>query len=136
MAGKFVNTKYQDTVQSLVDGVKDKINSPFYQYNNEKPTIVTYYNINRKKSCVDEGTGMAYANIGDKSSLKYNKIDKIIEVFCEGTHIHVINHNLNHKWNDNIPVNPFNHTHKIIYPNQYVTKSEVEEMINNALNNK
>ena len=30
MAGKFVNTKYQDTVQSLVDGVKDKINSPFY----------------------------------------------------------------------------------------------------------
>lgn len=78
MAGKFVNTKYQDTVQSLVDGVKDKINSPFYQYNNEKPTIVTYYNINRKKSCVDEGTGMAYANIGDKSSLKYNKIDKMI----------------------------------------------------------
>ena len=72
----------------------------------------------------------------EELKVSYNKIDKIIEVFCEGTHIHVINHNLNHKWNDNIPVNPFNHTHKIIYPNQYVTKSEVEEMINNALNNK
>ena len=78
MAGKFVNTKYQDTIEQLVDGVKDKLNSPFYQYNNEKPTVVTYYSINKKKSCVDEGTGLIYSDLSEKSSLRYNKIDKMI----------------------------------------------------------
>lgn len=78
MAGKFVNTKYQDTIENLVEGVKDKINSPFYQYNNEKPTVVTYYNINKNKSCVDEGTGLIFADLTEKSPLKYNKIEKMI----------------------------------------------------------
>lgn len=62
-----------------------------------------------------------------------DKIDRMIEVFCEGTHIHVINYNSNHKWNSVFPTNPFNHTFEVPCSNQYVTKSEVEEMINNAL---
>ena len=35
----------------------------------------------------------------EELKVSYNKIDKIIEVFCEGTHIHVINNNLNQTHN-------------------------------------
>lgn len=73
--GKFINTTYQDTVDNLVDMNKNLIDNPFYLFNNQKPTKVTYYNINIEKSTLDPGSELSYTNIGDKSSLRYNVIN-------------------------------------------------------------
>ena len=69
----------------------------------------------------------------EELEIPQDKIDRMIEVFCEGTHIHITNYNSNHKLNSVFPTNPFSHTFEVPCSNQYVTKSEVEEMINNAL---
>ena len=70
--GKFINTTYQNTVDNLVDMNKDLTNNPFYLFNNQKPTKVTYYNINKEKSTLDPGSELAYTNIGDQSPLRFN----------------------------------------------------------------
>lgn len=75
---KFINTTYQTTVQHLVDASNSKLNNPYYQYNDERPTELTYYNINQKESTIDNSTSYIYQDIGDNSGIKYNKINNLI----------------------------------------------------------
>ncbi len=72
--GKFINTTYQNTVDNIVDLNKDLVSNPFYLFNNQKPTKVTYYNICLEKSTLDPGSELAYTNIGDMSPLRFNEI--------------------------------------------------------------
>lgn len=72
--GKFINTTYQNTIDSITDMNKDLISNPFYLFNNSKPIKVTYYNICLDKSTLDPGSELAYTNIGDKSPLRFNVI--------------------------------------------------------------
>lgn len=72
--GKFINTTYQNAVDSIVDMNKDLISNPFYLFNSNKPVKVTYYNICLEKSTLDPGSELAYTNIGDKSPLRFNAI--------------------------------------------------------------
>lgn len=72
--GKFINTTYQNAVDSITNMNKDLISNPFYLFNNNKPTKVTYYNICLDKSTLDPGSELAYTNIGDKSPLRFNVI--------------------------------------------------------------
>lgn len=75
--GKFINTARKDTVDSLVNGIKHRLDSPFYFFNDKKPTVVTFYNVNDTKSTLDQGSKQI-ADIKDfDSPLKYNKIEGV-----------------------------------------------------------
>ncbi len=74
MAGKFTNTKYTDTIDSLVSATKSKINNPYYKFSDKKPTKVTYYSINKERTTLDEGSEDMYNPIGNDSATKYNRI--------------------------------------------------------------
>ena len=73
--GKFINTTYYDTVDTLVKMNEDLIQNPFYLYNNQgKGTKVTYYNINKEKSTLDPGSKLAYADLGSNSPIRFNVV--------------------------------------------------------------
>ena len=73
--GNFINTNYNKTIDNLVEGAKSRLNNPFYIYGDRKPTIVTYYNINHNASTIDNGSSTLYDDIGQNSSLRFNKIE-------------------------------------------------------------
>ena len=75
--GKFINTDRKMTIDALVDGTKERLNNPYYKFNNKPATIVTYYNMDVKQATVDEGLGVTYSNTGENSSLRFNKIDNM-----------------------------------------------------------
>lgn len=72
--GKFTNSKYTQTIESLVQATNSKINNPYYKFNDKKPTEVTYYKQNIEKSTLDPATGTNYQHVGDYSPIKFNKI--------------------------------------------------------------
>ena len=74
--GTFSNTNYSKTVDSLVKGSQKRLDNPYYIFSDKKPTTVTYYNINIKKSTLDQGTRNTYDHIGENSPLRFNKIEE------------------------------------------------------------
>lgn len=73
--GKFINTKYVDSVNSLIDMDKKLIQNPFYLFNDKGRGIkVTYYNINKAESTLDPGSKLSYTDLGKDSPIRYNKI--------------------------------------------------------------
>lgn len=77
--GKFINTKYVDSVDSLVDMDKKLIQNPFYLFNDKGKGIkVTYYNINKAQSTLDPGSKLAYTDLGKDSPIRYNKINNFM----------------------------------------------------------
>lgn len=71
---KFINTQHKLTIDSLVEGLKDRLKNPHYLFTDKKATIVDYYNINISKSTLDEASKLAYAPLGSNSPLRFNKI--------------------------------------------------------------
>lgn len=78
MAGKFINTKFNKTVDNLVTGFLDKLDNPYYVYNDQSPSIVDYYNINIKQSSLDESLRIEGEWIGPNSPIRYNKIRNMV----------------------------------------------------------
>lgn len=76
--GKILETTYHDTVENITSFYSDLVNNSFYTLNDKKPTIVTYYNINKDFSSLDPGSKLSYDNIGDDTSLRFNKIEDFI----------------------------------------------------------
>ena len=76
--GKFLNTTYHDTVEKVTGFYNDLVNNPFYILNDKKPTLCTYYNINKDYSSLDPGSKIHMDNLGDDSPIRYNKIEKFI----------------------------------------------------------
>lgn len=74
MAGRFTNTKYTKTVDSLVQATKGVLNNPYYVFTDKKPTKVTYYRQSREKTTLDPASGLNYSHIGEQSPIKFNKI--------------------------------------------------------------
>lgn len=74
--GSFINTNYSKTVDNLVKGSQERLNNPYYLFSSKKPTNVTYWNINIKKTTLDAGTRQSYDHIGENSSLRFNKINQ------------------------------------------------------------
>lgn len=72
--GTFSNVQYKTTINSIVEGYKNKLDNPHYIFTDKKPTLVTYYNINTSCSTLDHGTRTAYEYVGNDSPIKYNKI--------------------------------------------------------------
>lgn len=73
--GKFINQDIVQTVDSTIEGFKDRLNNTYYPFISEKPYTVTYYNINKEKSMVDTATGIAYDYLGSNCPFRFNKIN-------------------------------------------------------------
>ena len=76
--GKFINTTYLDSVDSVVDTMKDLLKNPYYKWMDGKPTKITYYHLNTKKSTLDPGSELTWEEIGSNSSLVYDKIENVL----------------------------------------------------------
>ena len=76
--GKILETTYHDTIENITSFYGDLINNSFYTINDKKPTIVTYYNINKDLSSLDPGSKLSYDNIGKDTPLRFNKINDFI----------------------------------------------------------
>lgn len=76
--GKILDTTYHETIENITSFYGNLINNSFYDLNDKKPTIVTYYNINKSYSSLDPGAKIAYDNIGDKTPFRFNMIEDFI----------------------------------------------------------
>ena len=74
----FSNTTYNNTTNSLVSGFQNRLNNPYYMFSDKKPTVVTYWNINKAQSTVDEGTKTPYDQIGKYHPFRYNKVNNMV----------------------------------------------------------
>ena len=76
--GKLLNTTYHDDVERVTTLYNNLVNNPFYNWNDKKPVICTYYNINKDFSSLDPGSKIQYDNINDDSPIRYNKIEDFV----------------------------------------------------------
>lgn len=76
--GKILDTTYHETIENISSFYGSLIDNSFYDLNDKKPTIITYYNINKTYSSLDPAAKIAYDNIGDSSPLRFNRIDDFI----------------------------------------------------------
>lgn len=72
---KFINTTHKQSLDSLVEGFKEKINNPYYLHMDKKPSLVTYFQQNIEQSTLDESLKINYSHLNEQSSIKYNKIE-------------------------------------------------------------
>ena len=73
--GKILETTYHDSVEKITQFHGALLANPFYSLSDKKPTIVTYYNINKEATTLDPGSKLSYDNIGKNSPIRYNKIE-------------------------------------------------------------
>lgn len=73
--GDFSNTVYRETTDSLIKGMQNRLDNPYYLFSDKKPTPVTYWNVNIRKSTLDQGSKQTYDQLGDNSPLRFNRID-------------------------------------------------------------
>lgn len=78
MAGKFINTNYNSTMKSVIDTMKNTLKNPYYKWSDKSPTPVEYYNVDIKKTTLDDGTQNMYDNYGPEGPAVYNRIDNMI----------------------------------------------------------
>lgn len=78
MAGKFTNTSYNDTVNSLLGAMNSAVVNNYYKYSDKPPTPVEYFHINTQASSLDEGSRLAFNNVGDDSPFRYNLIHNMM----------------------------------------------------------
>ena len=76
--GKILTTTYKDSIEKVTTFYNDLVNNPFYQYNDQKPIVVTYYNLDKTYSSLDTGSKLSYDNIGKQSPLRFNRIYDLI----------------------------------------------------------
>lgn len=74
----FKNTVYKDTVNNIVNAQQERLSNPYYKFIDKKPTIVTYWNLNDKKTTLDEGRRDSYGQLGTKAGFRYNKVNNFI----------------------------------------------------------
>ena len=78
MGGKFSNTTYSDTVNSLLGTMQGAIKNNYYKYSDKPPTPVEYFHLNKQASTLDEGSELAYTNVGSNSPFWYNRIHNML----------------------------------------------------------
>lgn len=81
MAGKFINTNVQNTINKIADSIVDKLDNKYIVMLQEKPVPIIFYNLNVSKSSVDKGSQLEYSHIGSSSPFRY---DKIVNLFGYG----------------------------------------------------
>ena len=74
----FGEITYNSMVNSLSNAQMDRLANPYYKWIQQKPQIVTYWNINNKRTTLDPGMTDSYDQLGNKSSFRYNRIKNFI----------------------------------------------------------
>lgn len=72
---QFTNTQRYDTINNIVDGFKQKIDSPYNILLDLKPYTVRYWNQSIDNSSTDEASNGIYGYVGNNSPLKFNLIE-------------------------------------------------------------
>lgn len=75
---QFTNTKRVDTINSIVDGFKQKIDSPYNILLDLKPYTVQYWNQSVENSTTDEAANSIYNYVGNNSPLRFNLIESAV----------------------------------------------------------
>ena len=76
--GKFINTEHMDMVDSITKGVvQEAIKNPYYLFENTKATPVTFYELHSEQSTLDDSARIEYNTVGDKSPLRFKKIEGV-----------------------------------------------------------
>lgn len=89
--GRFTGTVYKDTVNSVVSTVSQTLRNPYYPYIDKSPTVVDYWNINKRASTLDEGSLIEYSPYGDNSPIWYNYIKDFVIYGIQSTELNLIN---------------------------------------------
>lgn len=66
----------EQMVEQNVFKFEDRLNSPIVRLLDQSPTFVTYYHINVNETTSDEGYGDAEAIIGNRSPIRFQKIER------------------------------------------------------------
>lgn len=74
MAGKFINTNHQETIENLIKSQVGQYRAPYYKHQDKQCIYATYYNQNLDMSTQDEGSALQNQFIGSESPLRFNKI--------------------------------------------------------------
>ena len=69
-----INTRHLDMTQSVIDFQSDLLKNPYYLFNDKKGIPVDYYNLNTKRTTLDETLKIPYAEHGKDSPLRFNLI--------------------------------------------------------------
>ena len=70
----FSNTSYSETVTSLLGDMQKFVKNDYYKFSDKPPTPVEYYHINKDASTIDEGSRLAFADVGKDSPLRFNLV--------------------------------------------------------------
>lgn len=70
----FSNTSYSETVSSLLGDMTSFVKNDYYKFSDKPPTPVEYFHINKHASTLDEGSQLAFADIGKDSPLRFNLV--------------------------------------------------------------
>ena len=76
--GRFLNTTYTNTVESLEHGMIHRLDNPFYMFTDKHPIPVTFYNVNDTQTTLDDATKDVTDILAPDTSLRYNKIEKVL----------------------------------------------------------
>jgi len=76
--GRFLNTTYTNTVESLEHGMIHRLDNPFYMFTDKHPVTVTFYNVNDTQTTLDDGTKDINDILTPDTPLRYNKIEKVL----------------------------------------------------------
>lgn len=78
MAGKFINNDQKITLDLMSSNMTSLLNNPYYLYSDKKGSSTQYYNINVKKTTLDEASRTNYSELGPQSPIRYNLIKNAI----------------------------------------------------------
>ena len=78
MAIKILNTNRVSTVNSLIEGYKQKFDSPYNIHINHPPVPVDWYNQSKEHTSLDEATREVWDYVGPDSPVKYNIIQDAV----------------------------------------------------------
>lgn len=76
--GKYINTRYSETVNDISKVASTLLNTKFYPFSNDKPNLVEYYHINNLNSTMDEAARQPMQYIGSDSPFRYNLIHDFV----------------------------------------------------------
>lgn len=74
MAGNFVNTNHKNILNLFTDVKKEVLKNPFYIFNDQKATVVDYFQINNDRTTLDEALKIQYSDLGENSPFRFNLI--------------------------------------------------------------
>ena len=87
--GKFINTEHKEMIDAITHGVvKDMVKNPYYLFEGTKATPVIFYELCSEATTLDDSTRLEYEQVGDKSPLRFKKIDGVYLYGLERIEIH------------------------------------------------